>query len=164
MIRENASLSEYQPGSGYEIVDEVYGTRINEDAFYAQLDDAITNFAEELDLSGTGCYVDPLYTADSAEAQKMLETANRYVNTTITYQFGEAQEVLDGSVISQWIRVGDDCSVSLDGEQEAAYISDLASKYDTKWKSRTFVVPFRQDGDGSGRRQLWLESGSGRGR
>lgn len=137
---ENASLSEYQPGSGYEIVDEVYGTRINEDAFYAQLDDAITNFAEELDLSGTGCYVDPLYTADSAEAQKMLETANRYVNTTITYQFGEAQEILDGSVISQWIRVGDDCSVSLDGEQEAAYISDLASKYDTKWKSRTFVA------------------------
>lgn len=137
---QNASLSEYQEGAGYELTDEVYGTRINEEVFYDRLDQAITEFASELDLSESGCYVDPVYTADSEEAQNMLETANRYVNTTITWQFGENEEVLDGSVISQWIQVGDDCSVTLDSEKEAEYISDLASKYDTKWKSRTLVT------------------------
>lgn len=137
---KNATLSEYQEGTGYEIVDAVFGTRINEDVFYTKLDEAITEFAEELDLAESGCYVDPVYTADSAEAQNMLETANRYVNTTITYQFGENQEVLNGSVISQWIQVGDDCTVSLNSEKEKEYISALAKKYDTKWKSRTLVT------------------------
>ena len=136
---QNASLSEYQEGTGYELVDEVYGTRINEEVFYEQLDQAITEFADELDLSKSGCYIDPVYTADSQEAQNMLETANRYVGTTITYQFGDNTEVLDGSTISQWILAGDDCSVTLDSEMAAEYISDLADQYDTKWKSRTLV-------------------------
>lgn len=43
-------------------------------------------------------------------------------------------------MISQWIRTGDDCSVSLDSEKEKEYVSQLADKYDTKWKSRTLVT------------------------
>ncbi len=136
---EDASLSSYTAGSGYELIEEVYGTRLQEDVFLECVDAAILAFEEELNLAESGCYADPVYTADSEAAQTMLTVANKYVNTTITYQFGDNTEVLDGSVISQWILVADDLTVSLDKEQETAYISDLASTYDTKWKSRTLV-------------------------
>ncbi|MCD8150731.1 MAG: peptidoglycan binding domain-containing protein [Clostridiales bacterium] len=136
---EDASLSEYVSGSGYEMVEEIYGTRLQEDVFLECVDAAILAFEEELNLVESGCYVDPVYTADSEAAQTMLTTANKYVNTTVTYQFGDNTEVLDGSVISQWILVADDLTVTLDEEQETAYIADLASTYDTKWKSRTLV-------------------------
>ena len=137
---QNASLSDYQDGVGYELTDAVYGNRLDENVFYEKVDEAVNMMASELELDGSGCYVDPVYTADSREAKEMLEKANRYVNTTITYQFGKKEEVLDGSVISQWIRTGDDCSVSLDSEKEKEYVSQLADKYDTKWKSRTLVT------------------------
>ncbi|MCD8365922.1 MAG: peptidoglycan binding domain-containing protein [Clostridiales bacterium] len=136
---EDAHLSEYMAGSGYEMVEEVYGTRIQEDVFLESVDAAILAFEDELNLAESGCYVDPVYTADSEAAQTMLSTANKYVNTTITYEFGDDSEVLDGSQISQWILVADDLTVSLDEEQEAAYVSDLADTYDTKWQSRTLV-------------------------
>ncbi|MCD8217263.1 MAG: L,D-transpeptidase/peptidoglycan binding protein [Clostridiales bacterium] len=136
---EDASLSAYTASSGFELIEEVYGTRLQEDVFLECVDAAILAFEEELNLAESGCYVDPVYTADSEAAQTMLSTANKYVNTTITYQFGDNTEVLDGSVISQWILVADDLTVSLDEEQETAYISDLANTYDTKWKSRTLV-------------------------
>ncbi|MCD7980817.1 MAG: L,D-transpeptidase/peptidoglycan binding protein [Clostridiales bacterium] len=136
---ENARLSDYTEGSSYTLVDEVYGTRIQEDVFTEKIDEAILSLSEELDLEAAGCYTDPVYTAESEAAQNMLETANRYVGTTITYTFGDNTEVLDGSVISQWIQVAEDLTVTLDEEQEAAFVSDLAGTYDTKWKSRTLV-------------------------
>ncbi|MCD8108622.1 MAG: L,D-transpeptidase/peptidoglycan binding protein [Clostridiales bacterium] len=136
---EDTCLSEYTAGSGYELVAEVYGTRIQESVLMEKLDEAILSFSEELDLEAAGCYVEPVYTADSETAQTMLSVANQYVNTTITYVFGDNTEVIDGSVISQWIQISDDLNVTLDEEQEAAFISDLASTYDTKWKSRTLV-------------------------
>ena len=136
---ENARLSEYTEGSGYELVDAVYGTRIQEDIFLEKLNEAILSLSEEFDLEAAGCYTDPVYTADSEAAQNMLETANRYVGTTITYTFGDNTEVIDGSVISQWIQVSEDLTVGLDEEQEAAYVSDLAGTYETKRKSRTLV-------------------------
>lgn len=136
---EDARLSEYTAGSGYELVAEVYGTRIQESVLTENLKTSILSFSDELDLEATGCYVEPVYTADSEAAQTMLTVANKYVNTTITYVFGDNSEVLDGSTISQWIQIADDLTVTLDTEQEAAYISDLADTYDTKWKSRTLV-------------------------
>lgn len=137
---EDAALSDYVSGSGYTLVDEVYGTQLQYAAFLQILEDSILNFEEALDLEEAGCYIDPVYTADSEAAQTMLETANKYVNTTITYEFGENTEVLDGETISQWLVIADDLTVTLDEDQETAFVSDLASTYDTKWKSRTLVT------------------------
>ncbi|MCC8029117.1 MAG: L,D-transpeptidase/peptidoglycan binding protein [Lachnospiraceae bacterium] len=136
---EDTRLSEYTAGSGYTLIDEVYGTRVQESVLMDQLNEAILSLAGELDLETAGCYVEPVYTAESEAAQAMLAAANRYVNTTVTYVFGDNTEVIDGSVISQWILVADDLTVTLDAEQEAAFVSDLADTYDTKWKSRTLV-------------------------
>ncbi len=138
----DAGLSEYIEGTGYEIVDAVYGTRIRTSVFYAAVKDAVTNLQTELNLEEAGCYEDPEYTEDSGEVQTMLETANRYVGTTVTYEFGSSSEVVDGSMISQWVVFGDDMSVTLDAEKMTEYVSGLASSYNTAGQSKTLVTTY----------------------
>ncbi len=139
---EDAKLSDYIEGTGYEIVEAVYGTRIQTDVFQAAAEEAVTNLQAELNLEEAGCYVDPEYTEDSAELQTMLETANRYVGTTVTYEFGNSSEMVEGSLISQWLVFGDDMSVTLDTEKMTEYISGLASSYNTAGQSRTLVTSY----------------------
>lgn len=138
----NATLSDYNEDTGYELVDAVYGTTINEDNFTAKLDDAITNLTEELDLSESGCYDDPQYTEDSDEAKAMVETANQYVGTTINYEFGSSTKTIDGTTISGWITVGDDMSVTLDDTKVSDYVSGLASTYNTAGKSKSLATTY----------------------
>lgn len=136
----NASLSEYIEGTGYEMVNAVFGTRIDQDNLTSRIAEAIVNQQTELNLSESGCYVDPQYTEDSDEAKAMLERANKYVNTVITYQFGSSEEILDGSLISQWICVGEDLTVTLNTEKEEEYVSALAEKYNTRGKSKSLTT------------------------
>lgn len=136
----NASLSEYMEGTGYEMVNAVFGTRINQENLESRIAEAIVNQQPELNLSESGCYVDPQYTEDSDEAKTMLERANKYVNTVVTYQFGSSTEVLDGSLISQWISVGDDLAVTLNSEKEDEYVAALAEKYNTRGKSKSLAT------------------------
>ncbi|MCD8109694.1 MAG: L,D-transpeptidase/peptidoglycan binding protein, partial [Clostridiales bacterium] len=138
----DAELSDYIEGTGYEIVEAVYGTRIQASVFQAAVQEAVTNLQAELNLEEAGCYLDPEYTEDSEEAQAMLETANRYVGTTVTYKFGSNSEVVEGSLISQWLIFGDDRSVTLDTEKMAEYISGLASSYNTAGQSKTLVTTY----------------------
>lgn len=138
----NASLSEYTDGEGYEIVDAVYGTRIDTDVFYAAAEDAVQNLRTELNLEENACYADPEYTEDSAEILAMQETANRYVSVTVTYTFGSSSEVADGALISGWLLFGDDMSVSLDTEKIQEYIAGLAATYNTTGQSRSLVTSY----------------------
>ena len=135
----DVSLSEYEEGTGYTLVSEVYGTVIDKGTLYQQLYLAITSLEEEINLRSAGCYEDPSVTSDSEEAAALLAEANALAGTTITYTFGDDTEVVDGSLISQWITIGEDFSITLDEELIADYVSELADTYDTKWKSRTLV-------------------------
>lgn len=138
----DACLSDYIDGTGYEMVDAVYGTRVQTSVLRKAVKDAVTTLQVELDLEEAGCYVDPEYTEDSEELQTMLETANRYVGTTVTYTIGSSSEVVDGSLISQWLVFGDDMSVTLDTEKVSEYVSGLASAYNTAGQSKTLKTSY----------------------
>ncbi|MCC8017860.1 MAG: peptidoglycan binding domain-containing protein, partial [Lachnospiraceae bacterium] len=128
---ENAALSEYTEESGYELVAATEGTRLDEDAFKAAVAAAVAGLQSELDLAESGCYAEAEYNEEPEKALNMLEAANRYVNTTITYEFGSSAEVVDGSLISQWILVDDDMNVTLDEEKLTEYVAELADTYNT---------------------------------
>lgn len=69
---------------------------------------------------------------------------NRYVGAVVTHTFGDAREVLDGDTISQWITV-DGGNVTLDESQAAAYVKELAGKYDTAYKTKTLKTSYGKD-------------------
>ncbi len=137
---EDVALSAYTAQSGFTLIPEVYGTEIIEDVLYESIKSAMMGFAESLTLAEAGCYIDPVYTEESSEAQNMLVVANQYASTTITYTFGDDTEIIDGSVNADRLLIDQEQSVSLDEAAMEAYISTLADAYDTKWKSRLLTT------------------------
>jgi vancomycin resistance protein YoaR len=55
---ENAQIKDYTK-DGYEVQPEVYGTKIDKDAFTEKIKEALDKMQPEFDLSGEGCYEDP---------------------------------------------------------------------------------------------------------
>lgn len=68
----------------------------------------------------------------------------KYADLTITYTFGEQKEVLDGATVSSWLHV-DGFEVKLDTSQVENYVAALRKKYDTIFRSRTFMTSYGKE-------------------
>lgn len=127
----------YTDGS-YEIINEIYGNKINK----INLKKAITKFISEgkqiLDLNLMGCYENPKYTINSEKTLNTKKILDKYVSTKITYQFGNVKEVLDGNLIHRWLSVDENLDVTISDKDVKAYITSLSKKYDTVGIKRTF--------------------------
>ena len=63
---------------------------------------------------------------------------NRYVKSSITYEFGDEKETLDGKTINQWISVDNKKQKAVLSEEKIAeYIDSLANTYNTAGKSKS---------------------------
>lgn len=140
---ENAHISDYS-ADGYKIEDEVYGTTIKTDAFEKTVADAVTNLKESVDLSKENCYQDPAITTKTDKIVKAAALMNQYAGMTITYDVGDTKEKLDGSVIHTWLKVNDDCEVSVDNNAVSEYVKGLSKKYNTAYHNRTLNTSYGQ--------------------
>ncbi len=68
----------------------------------------------------------------------MEQAQKDYASVTITYQIGDASEVLDSDRILSWLKENEDGSVTFDEQQAKAFVKSLAEKYDTAYTTRTF--------------------------
>ena len=124
----------------FVVVPEVVGTQIDTEKFNEAVTKAINGFKPTLDLFKTGCYILPRFVSDSQEVVAATDAMNRYLGANVTYDFNPATEVVDASVISQWVTVDADMNVTFNEEAVRAFIQSLADKYDTKGKPRTFTT------------------------
>ena len=124
----------------FEIVPEVVGTQINTEVFNEAIRTSIDGFQHTMDLSETGSYIQPAFVEDSPEVIEANKEMNEYLKAKITYDFDPETEVVDASVISQWVKVNDKMEVTFDKKAVKKYIGELADKYDTKGKSRKFTT------------------------
>ncbi len=139
---QTASVDAYpafQEGQ-FGVVPEVVGTQIDTEIFNAKVAEAINGFQPTLDLSETGCYLLPRFVSDSPEVVAAKDAMNSYLGANITYDFNPYTEVVDASVISQWVSVDGEMNVAFDEGAVRAYVQSLAEKYDTKGKTRTFTT------------------------
>ena len=67
--------------------------------------EAINGFQSTLDLTEAGCYILPRFTSESEEVKAATDAMNSYLGATVTYDFNPYTEVVDASVISQWVTV-----------------------------------------------------------
>lgn len=139
---ENAYISDYIEGTGYEIIPEVEGTLIDKETFLDIVHSSIINLQEKLMLADAGCYVEPEVRADNEELQKALEEINQCAAAVITYEFGSKKEVLDSATIHKWLSVTEDDKIVIDEEQAAEYIANIASEYNTYGKARSFATSY----------------------
>ena len=124
----------------FVVVDEVVGTQIDTEKFNEAVNAAINGFQSTLDLTEAGCYILPRFTAESEEVQTAADTMNSYLGANVTYDFSPYTEVVDASVISQWVTVDADMNVTFSQDAVKAYIQSLADKYNTKGKARTITT------------------------
>lgn len=137
---QDAYISEYQEElKQFVIVPEREGTVLEQETTIACAAEALTGMQDSLDLYEAGCFKTAEITADNEQLKKRLEALNRVVGTCITYDWNGTQEILDGELIHQWM-VLDGEEITLDEEQIAAYVAQMAKEYDTYGKKRKFVT------------------------
>jgi len=138
----NASISEYGD-NGYELIPEQPGAKIIKDKLYQAVKEAVEIMKPKLLLEELDCYEKPEITSEYPPLVQALEEMNKYAGSKITYEFGNKVEVLDGSLISQWISVSDDFVVSFRPEEGIKQFVDYIGKtYNTFGKTRTFKTSY----------------------
>lgn len=126
---KNASFS--YSNSSYEVIEEVYGNKINKENLIKAIEESILKGEAKLDLNQSGCYENPKYTMNCDKTMEAKELLNKYIKTKITYTFGDENETLDENTISQWLNVNENLDVVVDEKAAFEYVLGLSKKYDT---------------------------------
>lgn len=132
----NAYLSEYTE-NGFEIIPEEKGSIPVREKIYTVIEGAVDILAESVDLDLEGCYESAEITSEDSALLKECAEKNKLTGVNITYVFGEDTEVLDGSIIKDWLTVSGN-SIDLDAELVREYVNSVSRKYDTWGKKREF--------------------------
>ena len=144
VVPSDAYLSDYVSGEGYSVVPETEGNELDLQLVKAAAGEGVRTLTPELDLEALGCYREPRIRSGNSSLVAARDARNRYVNMTVTYTFGSASEVLDGSTIHQWLLAEGD-SVTLNRDT-----INLASRYNTAYKKRPFKTSYGQTVEVSG--------------
>jgi len=142
--------------TAYEIIDEVNGNKVNKDILYDNVVKAILNGEKTLNLETINCYDSPQYTSSSQEVLDTKNNLEKYITSKITYTFGEKTEVLDGSIIHNWLKVDENMGVVFDEKQVQNYVDTLGNKYNTVGNTRDFKTSFGTAIKVSGGSYGWL--------
>lgn len=137
----NAAIAPYAPGVGYTLISADYGTTVVREALLDAISESVKALAGELELEQAGCYLEPEVGDDNEKLLRLIEEMNRYVATTVTYEFGEKTELLDGDRISEWL-TGEDGRVYVDEEEVLSYVKELGRTYNTAYKPKEFETSY----------------------
>lgn len=129
--------------SGYIIKEEISGNKVNKDILYDKVVKAILKGEKSINLEAEECYEKPNYTSKSQEVLDIKDELNKYIGTKVTYEFGDKNEVIDGSIIKNWIKVDENMQVVFDEEKIKGYLDKLSSTYDTVGKPRDFTTSLK---------------------
>lgn len=135
---ENAEIV-YTEGEGYVIEPEKENSLIQKDILTSLIQDSLEQGITSLQLADYGCYQEPVYHSNSSPVQEALEKARGYTELTITYDFGSRSEVLDRSILHEWIIIDDNFNVSISEDKINDYVSYLNYHYTTFGISRQFT-------------------------
>lgn len=128
---QNAYIGTYNQELGsFEVVSEKPGTWIDQDKVYEMVSAAIEKEDQILRLDEYGCYVLPEIMSDNEELLEELAYYNKYMQASITYQFGPEEEVVDFTVYENWIQEWGN-TIRIDEAAAEEYLSTLADRYDT---------------------------------
>lgn len=125
---------------GFEIVPEVMGTTLDAEKTVQTVLAALEQGADKVLLEEKDCYVNPkIYSTDEA-LNKEKDGKAALAQAYITYDFGDRTELVNATVIADWIVQSVDGTYVIDDMAVTAYVEALAAKYDTFGLTRTFYT------------------------
>lgn len=142
---KDASISAYQAGAPFVIIPEVVGNNVDPKKVEEAVRQAVISGIQEIDLDGGGCYYEVMVTAGDEALTALCDTMNRCREMTVTYVFGDSREILDAETICSWITGTDNGQIALDRNAVAAYVAELAGKYNSAGTTRVFRTAAGRD-------------------
>ena len=127
----------------FVIQDETQGTTIDEGTLLTALEEAVCTSQTKLSVEKTGAYAKPSVTKDDETLIHQKDIRNSCATATITYTFGDEQEVLDGMQIKDWLSYDEEGNYVENKEAVMAhikeYVLDLATRRNTMGRDRTIT-------------------------
>lgn len=130
----------YENGQ-FVIVDEVYGTQLDNEAIHTAILESVKNREEIVDLNEKGCYIQPKFKKDSEETLNALAELNKYINTAITYSTGGIQMSVNKDQISQWVSADANMVPVISTEAVKAFVDTVSNTYNTPNEAQTLTTP-----------------------
>lgn len=127
-------------GTSYSIVPEVEGNTLDREMVKENIIEAIDSGKTEIDLTELGCYLKPTIYQDNADLISERDQLNLYLSTNITYDFGDRTEVVDATLIKDWLIKNEDGTWTVDQSKVEAYVKQLAYDYDTFGLTHEFTT------------------------
>lgn len=90
----------------------------------------------DMSLEIENCYISM---EEESSVKQALDTMNKYISASVSYQNGDEIIPLDRGSIHFWVSVDSSYNVYLDEAQVEQFVIDLAAKYNTIGSSRTFI-------------------------
>lgn len=153
---EDAKISEYAIGEGYKVIPASMGSKINETALRAKVNEYIHCLKKELNLDMTYCYELPYVMDDNERLVSAITQLNKSLETVITYQVGDETQVLDATTFQPWLSVNANLEVVVDEDAVSEYVKELASAYNTFYKTKHFMTSYGVEVSISNSRYGWL--------
>lgn len=123
--------------NGYELVEETQGNYLLEEKAYTRVKAAVENGEVEITFAGAD-YQKPERTSKDEVLTQCMKDIQSFLGAKITYDIEGRDEVVDNSVISSWIEVNEDYTVTFDEDAVTSYVQKLASTYNTYGRVREF--------------------------
>lgn len=104
----DAAVEKAEDGLSFHIVPEKEGNTVKDGVIEAAVEDALaTGRNGELDLEKADAYLHPLVYASDESLTSAVDTANKWMRTSITYDIDglDSVETLGPETISQWVNI-----------------------------------------------------------
>lgn len=137
----NARLS-YVSGTGLQILPEDPGNIPEADRLLKETEKAVQRLQERINLEEVGIYKKPDILSSDDRLLARQQAWKPYTDVTVTYRFGSRSEVLDGSVIFNWLSYDDEGVTSIDQEMVEDYVKGLAKKYNTAYCAKELKTSY----------------------
>ena len=130
----------YQDGQ-FVIQDETYGTQVDAAKLTETIIASISGFQATVDMTESGCYIQPRFTKDSAEVIAARDEMNKYLTANITYSLDNIIVNVDKNQIYQWVSVDENMTPVISKDGVKAFAKTLNSKYDTPNRGGQITTP-----------------------
>lgn len=159
MIRPEDAFIRYQ-NNKYEVIKGAQGTALDKQILEVGIKEAIEAEKESLDLESLGCYKEAEVQENETTLVCTAHRLNDFLEKHITYEFGDQEEIITSDKLRNWLCLAnkenngeisklpntlnlsilEQKEIVLNEEAIYSYVEQLAEKYDTLHKTRTFTT------------------------
>ncbi|MEG0666714.1 L,D-transpeptidase family protein [Gordonibacter sp.] len=137
----NATVAYDATAKAFTVQPEAVGTQLNYDAVIGEVDKAVVALEPTVKLTKDEL-VQPTVLSTDAKLKAAADQANTMIKADIVLTMaGTAAGEVNADLISQWVRLGDDLTVTLDDAALTAWVDQLAAACNTVGTQRTYTRP-----------------------